>query len=86
MYDIQVWQFKSTIITSQSSVIMGGNLSLFFLLVSRGPEKCFQDRYETVHYCYLREWRKGACGRAGEAEEEKSIKTGRMFILSLLLL
>lgn len=62
---------------------MGGNLSYLFLLVSYGLEECFQGRYENVHYCYLREWRKGACGRAGEAKEEKSIKTGRMFILSL---
>lgn len=67
-------------------MIMGGNLSYLFLLLSYSLEKCFQGRYENVHYCYLREWRIGACSRAVEAEEEKSIKTGRMFILSLLLL
>ena len=66
-------------------MIIGGNLSYLFLLVSYSLEKCFQGRYQNVYYCYLREWRKGACGRAEEAEEEKSIKTGRMFILSLLL-
>lgn len=63
-------------------MIMGGNLSYLFLLLSYSLEKCFQSRYENVHYCYLREWRKGACSRAGEAKE-KSIKAGRMFILSL---
>ena len=46
-------------------MIMGGNLSYLFLLLSYSLEKCFQGRYENVHYCYLREWRKGACSRAG---------------------
>lgn len=67
-------------------MIMGGNLSYLFLLVSNSLKKCFQGRYKNVHYCYLRELRKGACGRSrrgrgGEVNQDRK----DVHSLSLLL-
>lgn len=69
-------------------MIMGGNLSYLFVLVSYSVRKRFQGRYESVHYCYLRELRRGAGGGSrgsggGEVNQDgKDVHSLSLFFFS----